>query len=109
MPLHDVLPHQRRGEAGGKQAGRPRMKRRDFIRTSSILAVRLVATQAGLKTRLYAGQIPAGPYPDPDCPQLDSWIVIKAHNTATFFVGKTDLGQGTGTAFRQIMSDELDT
>src|SRR5262249_57416027 len=29
-------------------------------------------------------------------------------NTATFFVGKTDLGQGTGTAFRQIMSDELD-
>src|SRR5205085_3941742 len=25
-----------------------------------------------------------------------------------FFVGKTDLGKGTGTAFRQIMSDELD-
>ncbi len=23
-------------------------------------------------------------------------------------MGKTDLGQGTGTAFRQIMSDELD-
>ena len=29
-------------------------------------------------------------------------------NTATFYVGKTDLGQGTGTAFRQIMADELD-
>src|SRR5204862_8025302 len=28
--------------------------------------------------------------------------------TATFFVGKTDCGQGTGTAFRQMMSDELD-
>ena len=50
----------------------------------------------------------AGPYPDPDFLQLDSWIVIRADNTATFFVGKTDLGQGTGTAFRQIMSDELD-
>ena len=49
-----------------------------------------------------------GPYPDPDFRQLDSWIVIRADNTATFFVGKTDLGQGTGTAFRQIMSDELD-
>ena len=49
-----------------------------------------------------------GPYPDPDFLQLDSWIVIRADNTATFFVGKTDLGQGTGTAFRQIMSDELD-
>jgi nicotinate dehydrogenase subunit B len=34
--------------------------------------------------------------------------VIRPDNTATFFVGKTDLGQGTGTAFRQIMSDELD-
>ena len=50
----------------------------------------------------------AGPYPDPDFRQLDSWIVIRADNTATFYVGKTDLGQGTGTAFRQIMSDELD-
>src|SRR6185295_36234 len=26
----------------------------------------------------------------------------------TFYVGKTDCGQGTGTAFRQMMSDELD-
>ena len=50
----------------------------------------------------------AGPYPDLDFRQLDSWIVIRADNTATFHVGKTDLGQGTGTAFRQIMSDELD-
>lgn len=50
----------------------------------------------------------AGPYPDLDFLQLDSWIVIRPDNTATFFVGKTDLGQGTGTAFRQIMSDELD-
>src|SRR5262249_8539699 len=50
----------------------------------------------------------AGPYPDPDFRQLDSWIVIHQNNTATFFVGKTDCGQGTGTAFRQMMSDELD-
>jgi nicotinate dehydrogenase subunit B len=40
--------------------------------------------------------------------QLDTWIVIHPDNTATFFVGKTDGGQGTGTAFRQMMSDELD-
>ena len=50
----------------------------------------------------------AGPYPDPDFRQLDTWIVIHPDNTATFFVGKTDGGQGTGTAFRQLMSDELD-
>ena len=47
-------------------------------------------------------------YPDPDFLQIDTWIVIHPDNTATFFVGKTDGGQGTGTAFRQMMSDELD-
>ena len=50
----------------------------------------------------------AGPYPDPDFLQLDTWIVIHPDNTATFYVGKTDGGQGTGTAFRQMMCDELD-
>src|SRR6202043_1317425 len=34
--------------------------------------------------------------------------VIHQNNTATFYVGKTDCGQGTGTGFRQLMSDELD-
>jgi CO/xanthine dehydrogenase Mo-binding subunit len=50
----------------------------------------------------------AGLYPDVDFRQLDSWIVIHENNTATFYVGKTDCGQGTGTAFRQLMCDELD-
>src|SRR6202521_246623 len=50
----------------------------------------------------------AGPYLDPDFRRLDSWIVIHENNTATFYVGKTDCGQGTGTSFRQLMSDELD-
>ncbi len=49
-----------------------------------------------------------GPYHDPDFHQIDSWIVIHENNTATFYVGKTDPGQGTGTCFRQLMSDELD-
>ena len=49
-----------------------------------------------------------GPYPDPDFRQLDAWVVIREDSTATFYVGKTDCGQGTGTAFRQMMSDELD-
>ena len=67
-----------------------------------------------LQRRRRDGDIPLvaqggrGPYPDVDFRQLDSWIVIREDNTATFFVGKTDLGQGTGTAFRQIMADELD-
>ena len=77
--------------------------RRDFIKSSGFLVVGL--TVAGDISLIAQG---AGPYPDLDYRQLDSWIVIRPDNTATFFVGKTDLGQGTGTAFRQIMADELD-
>jgi CO/xanthine dehydrogenase Mo-binding subunit len=78
--------------------------RRDFLKSSGFLVVSLSALSLADLEALQAG----GPYPDPDFRQLDSWIVIRGDNTATFYVGKTDLGQGTGTAFRQIMSDELD-
>src|SRR6202163_1887350 len=64
--------------------------------------VRAAMAQAG------AAANAAGPYPDPDFHQLNSWIVIHEDNTATFYVGKTDCGQGTGTSFRQLMADELD-
>ena len=85
--------------------------RRDFLKHSGLLVVSLsVASVADANPFGVAGTqgAPAGPYPDPDFRQLDSWIVIREDNTATFYVGKTDLGQGTGTAFRQVMSDELD-
>ena len=85
--------------------------RRDFIKSSGYLVVGVAAAAhadfLGDAVQAQAAQ-GAGPYPDPDFRQLDSWIVIRADNTATFYVGKTDLGQGTGTAFRQIMADELD-
>ena len=80
--------------------------RRDFIKTSGFLVVGV--SLAGVDLSLAAQGLGAGPYPDVDFRQLDSWIVIRQDNTATFFVGKTDLGQGTGTAFRQVMADELD-
>jgi nicotinate dehydrogenase subunit B len=83
--------------------------RRDFLTTSGFLVVGVGAASVARPLSAVAEDPPApGPYPDPDFRQLDSWIVIRADDTATFYVGKTDLGQGTGTAFRQIMSDELD-
>ncbi len=90
------------------------IQRRDFLKQSGMLVVSFSA--AGTAALSAAGQaIPAGqaaqaagPYPDLDFKKLDSWIVIHENNTATFYVGKTDCGQGTGTAFRQMMADELD-
>jgi CO/xanthine dehydrogenase Mo-binding subunit len=75
-----------------------------------MLAVSLVVPSLGIPALGLPAlaQSPAGPYPDPDFRQLDSWIVIHQDETATFYVGKTDCGQGTGTAFRQMMADELD-
>jgi nicotinate dehydrogenase subunit B len=82
--------------------------RRNFLKGSGLLVVSVsAAAVAGPFVRDASAQA-AGPYPDPNFRQLDSWIVIHENNTATFYVGKTDCGQGTGTAFRQMMSDELD-
>ena len=87
--------------------------RREFLKTSGLIVVSFSAAAVTGAGPLAAagGQVvqgQAGPYPDPDFRQLDSWIAIHQDNTATFYVGKTDCGQGTGTAFRQMMSDELD-
>lgn len=87
----------------------PATSRRGFLKASGALFI-----SAGLSTtptgraiaQAAAGN--SGPYPHPDFRQLDTWIVMHPDNTATFFVGKTDGGQGTGTAFRQMMCDELD-
>src|SRR5439155_5980577 len=82
--------------------------RRNFIKGSGLLVVGFSAAAAAGPLATDASAQTAGPYPDPNFRQLDSWIVVHENNTATFYVGKTDCGQGTGTAFRQMMSDELD-
>jgi CO/xanthine dehydrogenase Mo-binding subunit len=89
------------------------LSRRTFLKGSGMLVVTVgAAATAGSFAPFAAhanGQAAGpGPYPDVDFRQLDSWIVIHENNTATFYVGKTDCGQGTGTAFRQMMADELD-
>jgi nicotinate dehydrogenase subunit B len=84
--------------------------RRSFLQSAGMLVVSLTASSTNplIPSARAQNAASAGPYPDPDFRQLDSWIVIHEDNTATFYVGKTDCGQGTGTAFRQMMSDELD-
>ena len=86
--------------------------RRGFLKSAGLLAVSFGAFDgAGLtdaQSSASAAPQGPGPYPNPDFHQIDSWIVIHPDNTATFYVGKTDPGQGTGTGFRQLMSDELD-
>jgi nicotinate dehydrogenase subunit B len=84
------------------------LSRRNFIKGSGLLVVSVGAAAVAGPFAADTSAQAAGPYPDPNFRQLDSWIVIHENNSATFYVGKTDCGQGTGTAFRQMMSDELD-
>jgi len=85
-----------------------RASRRSFLKASGAVVISLgIGAMPGANS-LGAEAPAAGPYPDPDFLQLDTWIVVHPDNTATFFVGKTDGGQGTGTAYRQMMCDELD-
>ncbi len=82
------------------------MKRRSFLKSAGGFLV--VSVNAGIAVEAVAAALQSpGSYPDPDFKKLDSWIVIHQNNTATFYVGKTDCCQGTGTSFRQMMSDEL--
>jgi nicotinate dehydrogenase subunit B len=86
--------------------------RRGFLKSAGMLAVSFgipgPASMEQAAAQSSANAAPPGPYRDPDFHQVDSWIVIHEDNTATFYVGTTDPGQGTGTCFRQLMSDELD-
>ena len=82
--------------------------RRTFLKGSGLLIVGAAASAGPFTWLISDASAQTAPYPDIDFRQLDSWIVIHQDNTATFHVGKTDLGQGTGTAFRQMMADELD-
>ena len=86
----------------------PSASRRNFLKASGALVLSLGFNTLPCDAALAAPGLDRGPYPDPDFRQVDTWIVIHPDNTATFFVGKTDGGQGTGTAFRQMMCDELD-
>src|SRR5437660_2941876 len=116
VPVYDVLPRAACHQAGGEKDCRAgigfgeggngmRTSRRTFLKSAGgFLLVGYSRGGAALATVLQAD----GLYRDPDFKQLDSWIVIHEDNTATFYDGKTDLGQGTGTSFRQMMSDELD-
>ena len=89
--------------------------RRDFLKSSGVFVLSLSGARmantggSGSGAGSQAPVTPtAAPYLDPDFRLLNSWLAVHEDDTVTFYVGKTDGGQGTGTAFRQLMCDELD-
>ncbi len=78
--------------------------RRDFLKASGLFVFGLTTVGAAAGRQ---GSEDAS-WPDPDFLQLDSWLVVHEDGRVTFYVGKTDGGQGVGTATQQMMCDELD-
>ena len=81
--------------------------RRDLLKAGGAL---LMGLTMGRKARGQDNDYVAfakGP-DQPDMTQLDTWLAIHADNTATIFIGFTELGQGCSTALLQIAAEELD-
>jgi nicotinate dehydrogenase subunit B len=82
-----------------------------FLKGGGTLVVGFSVAGAGVAGRASAahaasqrGEI-AGP-PDPTA--VDSWIALHKDNTATIYLGKVELGQGSPTGLLQIAGEELD-
>lgn len=74
------------------------MFRREFLKAGGALLI-------GFQLR---GQGPQAAVAQPAANQIDTWLAVHADNTATFYVGYAELGQGNSTALLQIAAEELD-
>src|SRR5215831_5086347 len=84
------------------------MERRDFLKGGGALIIGFSVGGVSLgqdRSLPVRRALAAGP-PDPKL--IDTWIAVRADNTATVFIGFVELGQGTSTALLQIAAEELD-
>jgi nicotinate dehydrogenase subunit B len=84
----------------------PALSRRDLLKGGALIVGFNIA---GPLTSPMLGSLAApaaAATPDPEL--LDSWIAVHADSTATVFMGKVELGQGTTTGMLQIAAEELD-
>jgi nicotinate dehydrogenase subunit B len=88
------------------RSAQPALSRRDFLKGGALIVGFNIAGPL-TSTLLGSSAAPAAAaQPDPEL--LDSWIAVHADNTATVFMGKVELGQGTTTGMLQIAAEELD-
>jgi nicotinate dehydrogenase subunit B len=82
------------------------LSRRDMIKGGALIVGFNFAAASTLAFLPPLAMPAAAATPDPA--MLDSWIAVHADNTATVFMGKVELGQGTTTGMLQIAGEELD-
>ena len=75
-----------------------------FSLSDSAVLPELVAGVPGAAGALPLDQTSPTPAPD----RLDAWLRIEKDETVRVFTGKAEIGMGVGTAFAQIVAEELD-
>src|ERR1700676_5012523 len=83
------------------------VSRRGFLAAAGGLALVIVLPE---RSKLTAQQFGGGVLPGgaPATPKPSAYIHIGADETVTFFIVKSELGQGPTTSLSQILADELD-
>ena len=87
------------------------VSRRDFLRSGGVLVVSFALPGCVSAPRGAAAPLPVAGSAWPatlDAAALDSWLAIAADGSVTAAVGKIEAGMGIGTAFAQIVAEELD-
>ena len=84
------------------------LDRREFLKSggSLIVGFSLGSTLSGQGNLVPSSRAPIAGPPDPK--MVDTWLAVHADNTATFYIGFAELGQGASTALLQIAAEELD-
>ncbi len=87
------------------------ISRREFVRKGCDALIVGFSLRAGIPPAIAWSQTApsATPSAKPVIPEeLDSWLAIGRDGKVTVFTGRIDMGTGIETAFRQLVSDELD-
>ena len=85
--------------------------RREFLKTGGALVISFSIPGCAVKAVTAEALLPAAGAAWPaavDPAALDSWLRIAADGSVTASVGKIEAGMGIGTAFAQMVAEELD-
>ena len=83
------------------------VSRREFVRDAGGLLIGFSLMDSAVIPRAFAAASPemiASPSPS----RLDSWLRIDKEGIVHVFTGKPEIGMGVGTAYAQIVAEELD-
>src|ERR1700688_3496014 len=83
------------------------VSRREFVKDAGGLLIGFSLADSAVLPRVFAAAAPetlAAPTPS----RLDSWLRIDKEGIVHVFTGKPEIGMGVGTAYSQIVAEELD-